>query len=68
MAHKGPSGSKEIDIDPTHALAYYNRGVARFAKWDLDGALADFNASLTINPDHAEAYYNRASLGRPKLI
>ena len=48
-----------LRVDPTNYLAYTNRGVARHAAGDLDGAFADYNAALRFNPGHAEAYNDR---------
>ena len=41
------------------APAYSNRGKAKHAKGDLDGAIADFNRALELDPRHASVYYNR---------
>ncbi|HBE16890.1 MAG TPA: hypothetical protein DDW51_04565, partial [Cyanobacteria bacterium UBA11367] len=38
---------------------YYNRGVARSALGDKEGAIADYNQAIDINPNDAEAYNNR---------
>jgi tetratricopeptide (TPR) repeat protein len=41
--------------------AYNNRGAARHARGDLDGALADFDRALALNPRYPEAYNNRGA-------
>src|SRR3989344_6946387 len=41
------------------ALAYNNRGIAKRAKGDLNGAIADYNRALELDPRHANAYINR---------
>jgi tetratricopeptide (TPR) repeat protein len=46
-------------LNPNYAEAYYNRGVARRALGDKQGAVAEYNQALRINPNYAEAYYNR---------
>ncbi|MCZ6624588.1 MAG: tetratricopeptide repeat protein [Deltaproteobacteria bacterium] len=46
-------------LNPDYALAYYNRGIARKAKGDLNGALKDYGEAIRLNPDDADAYYNR---------
>src|SRR5439155_26586183 len=45
----------------TSAFApYYNkRGLAKEAKGDHDGAIADYNRAIELNPKHASAYNNR---------
>src|SRR6266498_4137805 len=46
-------------IDPLTAMAYTNRGIARFRKGDIDGANADLDQAIRINPGLAEAYAAR---------
>ncbi|MDB6122474.1 MAG: repeat-containing serine protease [Pedosphaera sp.] len=41
------------------AMDYYNSGVDKNAKGDLDGALADFTKVIALKPDYADAYNNR---------
>ena len=48
-------------IDPFTANAYNNRGLARFRKNDLTGAVEDFNEALKIRPGLADIYLNRAA-------
>ena len=43
-----------ISFDPALDQAYYNRGLARYIKKDLDGSLADFNRALQLNPKRVE--------------
>jgi tetratricopeptide (TPR) repeat protein len=43
-------------IDPFNANAYYNRGLARREKGNLDGAIADFGRTIAITPRNAAAY------------
>jgi tetratricopeptide (TPR) repeat protein len=38
-----------------------NRGIARSAEGDQQGAIADYTQAITLNPNHVNAYYNRAT-------
>ena len=48
-----------IKLDPREALAFYNRGNAKWHNRDYEGARLDYDATLRIRPDHANAYYKR---------
>src|SRR2546428_4128371 len=48
-----------VTIAPPVAFTYNNRGNARKAKGDIEGAIADYNQALETNPRYTEAYYNR---------
>ena len=48
---------------PESAYAYGNRGVAKAALGDAEGAIEDFDAAIRINPEYTEIYYDR---GRAK--
>jgi tetratricopeptide (TPR) repeat protein len=45
----------------TSAVDYYNRGNAKKAKGDLDGAIADYNRAIELNPKDEDAYNNRGN-------
>ena len=49
--------TEAIQLDPESAYAYGNRGVAKAALGDAEGAIADFDTALRINPKYAEIYY-----------
>ena len=40
---------------------YNNRGIARAAKGDLDGALRDYAEAIRLKPDYANAYCNHGA-------
>ena len=51
------------------AKRYAQRGVAKLAQKDVDGAMADFNHSLELNPDVPDTYYVRSfAFERQKLL
>ncbi len=52
--------NKAIEMNPKHAEAYYNRGIAYYNKGQHDKAIADYNKAIEINPKHIGAYNNRA--------
>ena len=58
--------TQAIRLKLDYAEAFYNRGIARKAKGDLDGAFADFNQAIRLKPDLAGAYYGRGSVRRTK--
>jgi Flp pilus assembly protein TadD len=47
---------------PTTHADYYNRGIDRQAKGDLDGAIADYTKAIEIDPRSAHAYNSRGNL------
>ena len=47
------------------AIFYYNRGIAKQVKGNLDGAIADYDRAIELNPRYAHAYTNR---GRAKRV
>jgi len=46
--------------NPNDAKTYYVRGLTRFDKGDLSGAVADFNQAIQTQSDYSEAYFYRA--------
>ena len=51
--------NKAIAVNPKHAEAYHNRGVAKGRLGEHSEAIKDFNQTIKINPKLAEAYNNR---------
>jgi tetratricopeptide (TPR) repeat protein/S1-C subfamily serine protease len=49
-----------IRYKPDFALAYNNRGFARYAQKDYEGALADYNQAIRLHPKNALLYISRA--------
>src|SRR5688572_28808292 len=58
------SDNEVVVVDPFIANAYSNRGLARYQKGDLEGAMADLNQAIRIRPTLAVAYLNRAAVQR----
>ena len=55
--------TQAIQLVPESAYAYGNRGVAKAALGNAEGAIKDFDAAIRINPEYTEIYYDR---GRAK--
>jgi len=51
--------TEAIRFNPRDALAFNNRGDARYKKGDPDGAMQDFEQAIRLKPDYATAFYNR---------
>jgi tetratricopeptide (TPR) repeat protein len=51
------SFTEAIDIDPSNAIAYFNRGRSHTEKGEFDRAIADWTEAIRLNADSAEAYY-----------
>lgn len=51
-----------LQLAPTNAEAYYNRGVAYFSMGHPNNALKDFDRAITLTPSMAEAYGNRGTI------
>ena len=47
-----------IDINPSYAKAYNNRGMVWYERGNLDQALADYSKALEINANNANVYIN----------
>ncbi|HZU96103.1 MAG TPA: tetratricopeptide repeat protein, partial [Planctomycetota bacterium] len=56
--------SRAISIDARLAMAWLNRGVARYRTGDARGALADFQKYLEIAPDGPHAGAAMTAIGR----
>ncbi len=54
--------SEAIELDPSYALAYKYRGIARWNQNETSGALADCNKYLELRPGDAEAYRMRGRI------
>lgn len=48
-----------IQVDPSHAKAYYNRGLTHQRLGDAEAAVLDYSEAIRINENYAKAYHNR---------
>ena len=50
-----------IELRKDYALAYYNRGVAKWKskEYSTEEAIADYDRAIKLKPDFADAFYNR---------
>lgn len=53
--------NKIIEINPTVAQAYFNRGTYKSNLFDFAGAIVDFDKAIKLKPDYMEAYANRGN-------
>ena len=53
---------KETRIDPNHAKAHYNLGVASSKQGKLDEAIAEYKRAIIIDPYFTDSHYNLASV------
>jgi len=52
---------KAIEINPTVAQAYFNRGACKGSNFDFEGAIKDYDKAIELNPEYMEAYGNRGN-------
>jgi len=56
---------KALELNPTVAQAYFNRGACKGNNFDFEGAIKDYDKVLELNPEYMEAFGNR---GNAKII
>lgn len=56
--------NQAIDLEPTLAIAYYNRGIAFKDLGENDKAIEDYSEAIRLNPNHVDAYINRGIVYR----
>jgi tetratricopeptide (TPR) repeat protein len=49
-----------IALNPNFVWAYYNRGLARYKKGELEKAVGDYTQAIQMNPKFVASYYARA--------
>ena len=55
------SYSQTIELNPSYANAYYNRGNAYYNQGEKELAIADYDQVILLDPTYADAYYNRGN-------
>jgi tetratricopeptide (TPR) repeat protein len=55
-----------IKADPKSAFSFQNRGIAKEALGDLDGALADIDQAIRLDPTLPQPLINRTAIWRAK--
>ena len=50
--------TKAIELEPSKADFYHNRGFAFRKQKKYDLAVEDYSSAIELNPDHFKAYYN----------
>lgn len=50
----------EMECDACRTAIHHNRGTAKAALEDYDGAIEDYDMSIKLNPKYAKAYYGRS--------
>ena len=61
LINTSPTATAPLKLNnPQDAKTYYVRGLSRFDKGDLSGAVADFNQAIQTQSDYSEAYFYRA--------
>jgi tetratricopeptide (TPR) repeat protein len=53
--------NEAIQLNPTRATAFYNRGFLNNTLGHFEAAIEDFNRALDLLPDYDEAYYQRGN-------
>ena len=54
--------SQAIELNPHHAFAYNNRGIAYDRNHEVNKALEDYGEAIQLKNDYVEAYYNRGTV------
>ncbi|MYG07886.1 tetratricopeptide repeat protein [Candidatus Poribacteria bacterium] len=54
--------SQAIELNPYHAFAYNNRGIAYDRNREVNKALEDYGKAIQLKNDYVKAYYNRGTV------
>ncbi len=58
--------TRAVELNPNDPWSYWERGLVKKAKNDVDAAIRDFDKAIELQPDHAFAYFQRALLKEKK--
>lgn len=56
-----PLYDKAIELNPTVAQIFFNRGTAYSNSLDFEKAISDYDRAIELNPNYMEAYANRGN-------
>ncbi|RKU14115.1 hypothetical protein C6501_08825 [Candidatus Poribacteria bacterium] len=54
--------SQAIELNPHHAFAYNNLGIAYEKKYEVNKALENYNQAIRLKDDFVEVYFNRGTI------
>ena len=54
--------SQAIELNPAHAFAYNNRGIAYDKNYEINKALENYNKAILLKDDFVEVYFNRGTI------
>ena len=57
-----------VKLNPDHADAYYNLGLACINEGEYDKAIESFNQALELDPDHANAHDHLENAKNLKML
>lgn len=52
---------KAIELNPTVAQAYFNRGACKGNNFEFEAAIKDYDKAIELNPEYMQAYGNRGN-------
>lgn len=52
---------KAIELNPTVAQTYFNRGAIKGNNFDFEGAIIDYDKAIELNPEYMQAFGNRGN-------
>lgn len=59
--------TRALEVDPTNAYAFYNRGISHDRNGDFAEAIVDFTSAIGLLNTNADFYHNRGFCHRKKV-